>query len=159
MFFTDKSKILFIIYVLVILKSSSEVKRANGGFLTYKEGFISMFVTGAIAVLFCTIFDYFLFNFISPELAEMKREIEIEAMENFGEAVGPKYQPMVDANLEALEESDPAGISNMFKNFVSRLIAPAALSAAFFALLVKRNPPQDSGKNKAEDQKKYIINK
>lgn len=163
LFFTAKSSILLIIYFLIILKTGSEVKRSQDGYLTYGQGFKNMFVTGAIAVFMCTIFEYILFNFIGPELAEMKKELELESMENLRGLVlelSPNYETQFDDALEQLENTDTSGIYNTFKTFINRLFAPAALSAAIMSLVIMRKPPVD-GANKTKDpeQKKYIINK
>ena len=162
MFFTAKSSILLLIFFLIILKTGSEIKREQGGYLTYSQGFKNMFVTGAIGVFMCSIFEYLLFNFIGPELAEMKKQLEMESMESLREFAleffGSEYESQFDDALDQLEDTDTVGLSNSLKAFMSRLIAPAALSAAVMALFIKKKPPLDENKKESE-QKKYIINK
>jgi len=159
MYFTAQPTLLFLIYVLIVSKSGSEAKRANGGFLTYGSAFKNMFVTGAIAVLLITIFDFFLYNYIGPELPAMKHELDIEAMENLIEMVGPEYESLFEEAMKKQEAADMTSLGFGLQNFIRRLFAPVAITAAFLALIMKKNPPSNRAGNNPEDQKKYVINK
>ena len=75
-------------YIVIGCVLLSRTKKDLGGFMTFKEGFTTYFVSALIGIAISVIFNILLFNFIDPEAAvtlkEMTLESTAEMMKNFG---------------------------------------------------------------------------
>jgi len=120
MFLTFRTGVLFPIFLLILVKSGLDARKANDGVIAFGEAFKNMFVTGAIGVLLCTLFEYLHFNFISPELIEMQRELAIEAAEKVSELLGgfgEEYEEEMERQLETIEDTNPVSLTKSIANF------------------------------------------
>lgn len=163
MFFSAKSLVLLMIFIIILVKAGRDARADNGGYISFKEVFINMFVTGAIGTLLCTSFEYLLFNFIDPSLIDMQKEIALEAAEKVTEllgGMGEEYEIAFEKELEKIENGNPASAGSTLKNYFARLIAPVALMSAIIGLILKRkgndNGPAD---DLDEPRKGYVVNK
>jgi len=163
MFFSAKSIVLLMIFIIVLIKAGRDARTENGGFISFKEVFINMFVTGAIGTLLCTSFELVLFNFIDPGLIDIQKEIALEAAEKVTEMLGglsEEYEVAFEQEIEKIEESNPASMAATIKNYFARLIAPVALLSAIIGLVIKR---RGTGSGPADDLDKprqgYVVNK
>lgn len=160
MFFQAKPAILYSILFLIFVKTGSEIKRAQNNAITLKEGFVGMFITGAIGVLMCTCFEYVHMNIIDPELREIKKEMELEAAETFKETMGEKYEEMMEVTIEQIENNKTVGLLNAVRTYFIRLLAPVAITALLIGLFIRKalpnkgNPPK-----KKEPENRYRVNK
>jgi len=161
MFFAAKGFVLLLIFILILVKTGIEVKKANGGYIGFGEAFKNMFITGAIGTFLCTFFEFIHFNFLSPELLELQKELSIETAEKLLELIEenrPQYLEVGEQYLDKIqEEENLAGFSNTITNFIGRLVAPTALLSALIALIIKtRRAPLDDNE---DNEKRYIVNK
>lgn len=166
MFLTAKSGALFLIFLLIMTKSGLDSRKLEGGFIGFKNVFFNMFITGAIGTLLCTFFEYVHYNFLSPELIEIQREISLEAAEKMAEifsGLGEEYEEAMDMQLEGLEDENFASLGNTIKNYMVRLVFPVALFSAIIGLFIKRdgpiNPDNRLDDKNDDDSKRYIVNK
>ncbi len=163
MFFSAKSFVLLMIFILIMVKSGREARKANGGYISFGEAFKNMFVTGAIGVLICTCFEYVLFNFIDPGLIDIQKEIALEAAEKVTEllgGMGEEYEIALEKEMEKIEDGNPASLGATAKNYFARLLAPVALLSSIIGLVIKR---KGTGSGPADDLDKprqgYVMNK
>lgn len=163
MFFSAKSIVLLMIFIIVLIKAGKDARTENGGYISFKEAFINMFVTGAIGTLLCTSFEFVLFNFIDPGLIDIQKEIALEAAEKVTEmlgGLGEEYEVAFEQEIEKIEEGNPASMAATIKNYFARLIAPVALLSAIIGLVIKR---RGTGSGPADDLDKprqgYVVNK
>lgn len=158
MFFNAKSFVMFTIFLLMIIKSGRDARKANGGFISFSQAFINMFVTGAIGYLLATIGEYILFNLVDPSLPDLQKEIAIEAMEEVsGLFGGAEMEEAMEKEMDKLEARDLAGPGAMMMNFVTRLIAPVAIISAIVGLIIrKKGTPHDDLDDNQENR--YVVN-
>lgn len=139
MFFNAKGFVLFTIFLLITIKSGFDARRANGGFIEFKQAFVNMFITGAIGYFLATIGEYILFNIVDTDLVELQKEISIEAIEEMsGMFGGEEMQEALEEEIDKIEGKDLAGASSMLLAFFIRLIIPIALFSAIIAFFIKR---------------------
>ena len=165
MFLTARSVILLMIFILILVKSGMDARKIQGGFISFGEAFKNMFVTGAIGVTFCTLFEFILTNYIDPSLIVMQQEIAMEAAEQVKEmfggfGMGEELEEEMDKQLETLEETNPFSPGNTLKNLLFRFVAPVAFMSALFGLIIKK---KGTGTNNPDDldkkEERYVINK
>lgn len=158
MFFSIKGFVLFTIFLLIILKSGREARTSLGGFIDWKTAFINMFITGAIGYLFVTVGEYVLYNFVDTGLADLQKEISLEALEEMsGMLGGSDFQDAMEKSMEEIEDKNIAGAGTMFATYIMRLIAPVGLMAAIVALIIrKKGQPMDDLDDNQEQR--YIVN-
>lgn len=162
MFFKSKTSVLFLIFIILMVKSGLDARKNNGGFISFGSAFKNMFITGAIGTLICTVFEFLQFNFIAPELIDMQKEMQMEAAERLSEmfsGMSDEVEDAVEESLEKIENDNPASIGNTIKNFVVRLVTPVALFGALIALFIKRDGRQPMDNLDDKNESKYVVNK
>lgn len=161
MFLSARSIILFMIFIIILVKAGLDARKAMGGYISFGKAFQNMFVTGAIATALCTMFEYVLMNHIDPTLIDMQKEIAMEAAESVKgllSGMGDEYEEAFDAEMEKIETSNPVSLPNTLKNYLVRLVAPVALMSAIIGLIIKRNSPGNPDILDKPEQG-YVINK
>lgn len=156
-FYTARPPLLLAILFLLFLKTGREARTAGGGYLSWGQGFKNMFVTGAIAIFLCTCFEYLMLNILAPDLVDIKREIDQLALEQTKEFLPEKYDAVLEAQEETMENGYN-GVGFYIQQFMVRLIAPVAFVASLIALFIMKKAPPEIDK-KEEDPKRYVINK
>jgi len=165
MFFQARPGLLLAVIFIVFLKTGREAKSATNQYITFGRAFKNMFVTGAVAIFICTIFEYILINYLAPELAGIKRELELQSLETMRDMMGDGYEAVIDNAEEQIESGATTNITSIIQQYLTRLVLPVAAVAAIIALIIKRTPPQDgSGMGNGEmtekqEQKRYVIKK
>ena len=161
MFFQVRPTILLAALLLLLLKTGRESSRDNGGSLSFGQGFKNMYVTGAIGILMCTLFEGVLYS-QSAELVEIKKEIDMKGMEatmdffsdNFP---GVMSDEVLDEAEDQIENANPAGLDTTFRTFMTRLFT-LVIPVFFLSLLMKRSLPGGGGNERdPADRKRYVI--
>ncbi len=115
-------------------------KKAQGGFLTFKEAFSSFFITIVVGLFISTVFTILLFNFIDPEakktIAENVIKFTVQMMEKFGAKPAD-----INNVIKEMEKTDSFGPAGQLKGFVFNLIIYSIIGI-ITALIVKRERPQ-----------------
>ena len=135
------SVFLFAIGMLVFV--GIKLKKENGGFLTFKEGFIGLITVYAISALIGTLFNMLLFNVIDPELpVQMKEgvmETTIVRMEQWNVPEEAIEKAIVD--MEDMDQNyRPVGL---LKTYLFMLVFGAVLSLIIAAIVKKKKPEYD----------------
>lgn len=115
-------------------------KKAAGGFLPFKDTFVSFFITVVIGFFIATVFSILLFNFIDPEakkiISENVIKFTVDMMQKFG------AQPAdVNKVIKQMEESDSFGVVGQLKGFAVNLVIYSIIGL-ITALIVRRERPQ-----------------
>lgn len=139
MFLKSKTMLLLMPFIIILIKAANDFRRGNQGIASFKELFNITFFTGAIAVLICSIFEYFLFNFINKDLIPLEKTINLEALELTKAMLSTEY---VELQKSIIEKSNMHSITQTITNLFLRLLAPTALFASFVSLILKRNNTQ-----------------
>jgi len=163
MFLSAKSMVLLLIFIILMVKSGLDARKNNGGYINFKTAFKNMFITGAIGTLICTVFEFLHFNYISPELIDLQKEIQLEAAEKVSELLGgsAEMEEAIEESLEKIEDSNPASFSNSIMNYFVRLLAPVALFSAIIGMFIRREGGlrPDEKLDDKDDEYRYTVNK
>lgn len=138
-FLLYKSYILFLFVIIVYVKTLNDIKRSQGGFISFGEGFIAIMVASGIGFLMCTLFEYVQFNIIDPTLADQLKDLTLEKME---EAAGMLGDDMLDDMTDAIHDQDfgfTMGRSAM--SYLIRMVFPAAVVGAIISAILKKEKP------------------
>jgi len=135
MFLTSKSMFLSMPFILILIKAGREFRRNNNGEATFGQLFNITFFCGAIAVIICSCFEYFLFNNINPDLAEVEKAVNLDAIEKAKDFLGDQIYTL---QKQILEESDLHSLTQSFSTMALRFLTPAALFSVVISLILKR---------------------
>lgn len=130
----------FVIVFMII--GGLQVRRANGGFLTYKNSFISLFVIAAISGLIAVIFNILLYNVINPDLGEAVKDINMERTIGMMEEWNvPEAQ--IEEAIQDLEDLPQAfTVGGQLISYLKGLVFWLVLSL-LLALIPKRTPENE----------------
>jgi len=124
----------FIFFIVLLVLAHNEFKKANGGFMSYGEGFgISAYIT-VISVVLSTIFTYIYLKFVDDSMLTMIREKTEDTLLEKG---------MSDAQIEqALEVSGKFQTPEMILVFgiVGGIIMYLIVALIVGAITKKPNP-------------------
>ena len=135
LFLSMRSWILLTIIIVLMIKTGLDERRIGEGFIDFGDAFRSMFIASAIGILFCTMFEYIMFNIIDPGLIETQREIALEAIEKMSGFLGEDGYEMAVERIQDQEFNTPA---QTLISYLVRQLVPNALFSAIIALIIKR---------------------
>ncbi len=141
-FIIYKSWVLFLPYLILLYKTGSDARRLNGGWIEFNSAFKDIYVAAIIGMALCTMFEYVLYNIISPELKTMLKEISMEKM---GEMFSSE---MVDTLQSQMSEEQLYSIGYTISTYIVRLIAPGLIFSLFVSMITKRQKPILSNETK-----------
>ena len=117
------------------------LKKAQDGFMSFKEGFSVFFISNALALLISAVLTFLIFSVIDPELQNTVKELTIltttEMMENFN-------LPMdqMDKAIEDIRNQDNFSLVAQIKGYFSTL-AISSIMGLLFALILKKNKEEE----------------
>jgi len=124
------------IYIAAMLKATLSARAESEGLYSFRQGLRPSFGVYVVASITYFIFNYFLYNFINPDLPEIQREIMIQQAADIAEKLGrPELQDqMTDIKTEDLRVS----IQNSALGFMWSLMGGFVLST-IIAFATKRD--------------------
>lgn len=130
-----------------------QLRKDAGGFMVFKQAFISIFVMLAVATVLSLVFKILLYNVIDTGIPEQIREASITQIESIFEAMGVDDDEAMSEALTKIEEQDfSMGISNITTELFVGL-GMSAFFALIIALFVKKNPPLNYASNEESDDR------
>ena len=129
---------LFLIAVLIIVKTGLDIKNSQGGFAKFGELFGPILITVAIGYLIRMFAIYIAYNFINPEIIEIQKEMSVEAMESMSGLLG---DDMMDKMYEEVDSMNPAGILELLQTYFVYLIGAGGIINAIVSLIIKKEKP------------------
>lgn len=136
MFLKSKTMLLMMPFIIVLIKAANDFRRKNEGVATMGELFNITFFCGAIAVLICSTFEFFLFNYINAELIPLEKSINLEAIELSKAMINEDY---AELQKKIIQETNMHSVTQTLTTFSLRLLTPTALFALFVSLILKRD--------------------
>lgn len=129
---------LFIIAILIMVKTANDVKSKQGGYASFSELFLPILVTVAIGYFIRVATYYIMANFITPELIEIQEQIAVEALEGMSGLLG---EEMLDKSLDAMEDQNLAGLGNVFMQYLTLLVGTGGIVNAIISGFFKNEKP------------------
>jgi hypothetical protein len=131
-----------IMFVLLLVLGFN-IRKAEGGYLTFGKGFVSVFVAGLIISVFSTIYSIVLFQVIDPTLSERLVEEMFDKMLGFIERFDVPTDEIEGEFDKAIEKAaDQFSVSSQLMGIFSSAFW-WAIGSLIVAAIVKKNPPVD----------------
>tara|TARA_R110000850_G_scaffold146781_1_gene268895 strand:+ start:1321 stop:1875 length:555 start_codon:yes stop_codon:yes gene_type:complete len=131
---------LWVVNMILLIVAVSQVKKAFGGYLSFKEAFSTFILTYSITALVSAVFGILLFSVIDPEAAERVQvliiETTVQLMERFGAP-----ESSITEQVEKLEATNQFSVVNQVKGFFSGIVLYAVIGL-IVAAIMKRNKPE-----------------
>ncbi len=112
------------------------LKKAQEGYLTFKEGFTVFFISNALGLFISTILTILIFIVIDPELQTTVKDLTIakttQMMEDFGAP-----SDAIDKTIEGIKKQDNFSLSAQIKGYFSTL-AISSIIGLLLALILKK---------------------
>ncbi len=115
-------------------------KKAAGGFLGFKETFISYFITVVVGVAIYTAYSILLFNVIDPEAKDIITENVIKYTIDMMQGFGAKPAD-INKIVEDMKNTDNFGFVGQAKGLIWNILIYSVIGL-IAALIIKREKPQ-----------------
>lgn len=130
---------LWLVNLILLIVAVSMVKKAGGGFISFKEAFSTFVLTYVISALISSVFSILLFSVIDPQAAERLQELIIETTVNMMERFGaPESQ--IEEQLENMEGSAQFSIGSQVRGFFTGIVIYAVIGLIVAAIMKKNKP-------------------
>lgn len=130
--------VLFLIALVVMVKTGSEEKQMHGGYASFGQIFKSIFICIAVGYLIRFIGNYIAFNVINTDLSTIYNDIAIEAVEKMSGFLGDEA---TDLAIEELEKNDISSIGNNVMQYITMLLLTGGVVNAIISLIMKKDRP------------------
>lgn len=134
-FISFKSWILFMPFLILLVKSGLDARRENGGIISFGQAFKDMLTAAVIGVFICTLFEYILFNYIDTDLKDLMMEISLISLEQMKGIISESY---VETLIERMEQEDIYSFPYTLSTFLTRILSPCILFSLLIAFIIKR---------------------
>ena len=127
------------IYIVVGCVLLSKTRKYLGGFMSFKEGFTTYFISALIGVAISVLFNILLFNFIDTDAADVLKEKTIEKtvqmMENFNTP-----NEAIAAAVDQIESQNQWSIGNILKGLAGYIVFFSVIGLIVAAAMKKSKP-------------------
>jgi hypothetical protein len=132
--------ISLLISIGLLIWATLSYRKEVGGYLTFKNAFLSVFVMSIISGIIGTAFTILLFGVIDPTLPDTLKDATIEMTERMMSSMGAP-EDQIDKTLAEIEEKDQFSPANMLKsNSINILVFSLIISLIFGAIFKKSKP-------------------
>ena len=132
--------LFFVVAIVFGVLASLKARKLLGGFISFKDAFVSYFITLALGTLIGTIVGIVIFTFIDPEAAEYLNEQILVLTKQTMERFGAPQEAIVEA-IEKAREKDNFSVGAQLQSWVIRLIF-YIIFGLIIALIVKKKDPE-----------------
>lgn len=112
---------IFLVALVILIIAVAKAKKAQNGFISFKEAFTTYFIAAALALAIGTIFNYLLFNLIDPSAKETLTEETINMSVEWMQKAGSSSEDIKKVVDEA-RAADSFGIVGLIKSYFFGLI-------------------------------------
>lgn len=133
------ASIPFIINVAVLFIAGYELRKKNGGYLTFKDALLSTFIIYAISAFIVMIYTVLQYNVFTPEIAaELQRETlnqQVVVWESFGMS-----DEEIDQAAAEMENRNIFGLTWQLLGLAGNLVFGFVISLIVAAIVKKKQP-------------------
>ncbi len=127
------------IYIIIGCVLLSRTKKDLGGFMTFKEGFTTYFISALIGIAISVIFNILLFNVIDPEAAVALKEMTLESTADMMKKFGAPTSEIKKA-VEKLQDYDQFSALEQLKGSIWSIVGAAIFGLILSAIFKKDKP-------------------
>lgn len=142
--FTSMWMMLFLLVYSIVYTSImlTKTKKDLGGFMTFKQGFTTYFISALISILISTAFNILLFNFIDPGARETIKELSIESAVSMMEKFGAP-QSEIDKAVQGMQDQDQFETFQQMKGMIFTLLFSTVFGLIFAAIFKSKSPNRE----------------
>jgi hypothetical protein len=129
--------IILLIFMVLAVK---EKKKENNNYISLQSAFRESWMTFVTGLLGTMIFNYFLLHIIDPNLLELQKEAQIEALQKMA-GIFNISEDRLEKQIEVIREQGGASAGKLFFSYVLSLVM-GAVPAIIIAALLKKSPEQ-----------------
>ncbi len=130
---------LFVLILILFIAAVNSVKKAQGGYISFKEAFTTFVVAYIINALIVTLFKILLFNVADPKAADEINKVIIQNTINLMERLRvPESQ--IESTIQNLENNNPFSANSQVRSFFLEIIFFAVIGL-IVAAFAKKNEP------------------
>ena len=120
-----------------------QYRKVIGGYISFKDAFLHGLIIFTVAGLMDRSFQYVMYNFVNPDLVQMKIDQSIEGIVQMGEILNFSEDTM-DAQIETIEKElkNAYNLGKMFWGYLLSVLIYAGISLVT-ALIVRKREPED----------------
>ena len=137
---TAISLIPSVLTVAILIIAGRDLKEQQGGYLPFKEAFLSSFIIYAIGGAIIVIYQILLYNVFAPEVAESLQKEALNQQVAVWEMMGMSDEE-IDTAAAEVEDQNLYGVTWQLIAFAGSLIFGLIL-AAIVGAIVKKNKPE-----------------
>lgn len=130
---------ILVVYIVIGCVLLAKTKKDLGGFMSFKEGFTTYFISALIGIAISVIFNILLFNVIDPEAAVTLKEMTLKStadmMKNFG---APTSE--IKKAIEKMEDYDQFSTLEQLKGSIWSIVG-ASIFGLILAAIFKKDKP------------------
>lgn len=131
------SWVVYVVYVYFMYMAGKQTRDEMGGYLSFGQAFLPIFITFAVGSLLVSIFQYFMVNFIDVSLLDAMQDQAIEQIDKMSGLLGEEG---TEAAIEKIEEDGVSlGIGQVVLGWIFGLIFGAIISAIMGAIVKKED--------------------
>ncbi len=128
-----------IINIAVLVVAGYELRKLHGGYLPFKEAFVSTFLIIVIAGAISLLYNILVFTVFSPEMADALHQDVIDRTAGMMEGFGAD-DTLIDQTIADLETNNPYSIGNLMVGYGYSLILGLVLALIIGAIVKKKQP-------------------
>ena len=137
---TAVSLIPLVLTVAILIIAGRDLKEQHGGYLSFKEAFLSSFIIYAIAGAIIITYQILLYNVFAPEIAENLQKEVLNQQVAVWEMMGMSDQE-IDEQAAAVQERNLFSPLWQLLQYAGSLLFGLVI-AAIIAAIVKKNKPE-----------------
>jgi hypothetical protein len=131
--------IIMVIYITLMVLPARSYKKQQGGIISFRDAFFVCLLTIAGGTLIMVVFNYFLYNFIDPGLADFIKNQAIEKTVSLMEKFGSSAED-IDKAIKPLTQEDFTMTPSKLLGQYFQTVLIGAIPALIIAAIIRSKP-------------------
>jgi hypothetical protein len=136
---TAVSLIPIVLTIAILIIAGRDLKEQQGGYLSFKEAFVSSFIIYAIAGAIIVIYQILLYNVFAPEIAESLQKESLNQQVAVWEMMGMSDEE-IDEAAAAVQDKNLFGPTWQLIGYAGNLLFGLVIAAIIAAIVKKKKP-------------------
>lgn len=131
--------LIMLFYIIIGCILLIKTKKELGGFMTFKKGFTTYFISAVIGIAISVVFNIILYNYIDPEAADTLKQLTMESTANIMKGFGAPASEIKKA-IENLQEYEQFSVIEQIKGSAYSIIGSSIFGLILAAIFKKDKP-------------------
>ena len=131
--------LMLAINIGIIVYAGIDLRKNNGGYLSFKNAFLSTFLIFLVAGIIGTLVNLLMFYVIDPELPGRLTDATVETTASMMQKFGAS-QEQIDLEIEKVKQREPYSAKSTLMGFGIGIIIYAILALIIGAIIKRKRP-------------------